>query len=177
MNKIIILVGNVGSGKTTIAREFVERGYVAVARDILRYAIGDGKYIFSTSLEKLVWDTELFMFNELLRLGKNIVVDEISISKAMRERYFFEYFYGKYRHYEFIAIEMPKLTKEQSVQRKLQEPHQQPDSDLWAGVWEKFDKQYQKPTEDEGFSRIIKLKSDESTQFHLDEIITAMGVL
>ena len=50
MSKIIVLVGNIGSGKTTWIKKFLKKTkgkYVVVSRDAIRYMMGGGKYIFA----------------------------------------------------------------------------------------------------------------------------------
>jgi predicted kinase len=153
--QLIILVGNIGSGKSTIANHYVDKGYVAIARDQLRYAIGDGKYIFDYEYEPIIWSTELFMFKRFLDLGVNVIVDEIGLTKFLRKRYIIP---AKRRGYWIRVIEFPKLNMKESVDRRLNNPHGQPDRKKWNDVWKKFHKCYEKPTKDEGIDEIIKLR-------------------
>ncbi len=67
--EIIILVGNIGSGKTTLAKKYAKKGYVIIARDDLRYNIGAGQYVFDRKLEKAIWQTEIDMVYNFLQLG------------------------------------------------------------------------------------------------------------
>ena len=62
MKNLIILVGNIGSGKSTYAKKYQKKGYIVIARDQLRYAIGGGEYIFNTKYEPLIWKTEYYLF-------------------------------------------------------------------------------------------------------------------
>lgn len=153
--ELIIFVGNIGCGKSTIAREYVSKGYVAIARDQLRYAIGEGEYIWDDRYEPIIWATEQFMFKGFCNLGINIVVDEINVSRRMRGRYTQ---YSKLYGYKVKAIVMPRLSMEESVSRRMKDPHGQEDIKVWEQVWARFDKIYEKPTLEEGFDEIIKLK-------------------
>ena len=45
--QVKILVSNIGGGKTTLSKRYVEFGYVVISRDTLRYGIGNGEYIFN----------------------------------------------------------------------------------------------------------------------------------
>ena len=156
MPKCIILTGNIGSGKSTLVKEYVKKGYIAIARDALRYNIGAGKYIFDLKLEHAIWETELDMLINFLELGVNIIIDEVGMSRLMRQRYFGVIdFWGK--NHEVISIEMPKLSKKESVDRRMQDPHGTPDRKVWEGVWDKFNAQYEKPTKKEGFDKLVKL--------------------
>ncbi len=152
--KLLIFTGNIGSGKTTLAKTYVEDGYVAIARDQLRYVIGEGKYIWNDYYESIIWSTEQFMFKAFCNLGVNIVVDEVGISKKMRFRYIE---YGKICGYNIKAIVLPRLSMKEAVDRRIKNPHGQYDRKVWEHVYSQFDSQYQEPTNEEGFDEIINL--------------------
>ena len=152
--ELIILIGNIGAGKSTLAKGYVEQGYVIIARDALRYGIGGGKYIFNLDYEPLVFATELYMFKKFVDIGVKIAIDEIGISKEMRKRYIH---YAKRAGYNITAVVLKKLSKKESVDRRMQNPHGQFDRKIWDIIWEKFDKLYEFPTKKEGFNTIIKL--------------------
>ena len=156
--ELIVLIGNIGEGKTTIAQDYVKGGYVAIARDTLRYGIGDGQYIFNPEYEPIIWATELYMFKRFLELGCNILVDEVGITKSMRARYISK---AKKKGYKIIVIEMPRLTMNEAVDRRMQNPHNQPERKLWEQIWTRFDAVYEEPTKDEGIDIIIRLKGDQ----------------
>jgi len=52
--ELIILIGNLGTGKSTFAKTLVEKGYINISRDSLRYMIGAGKYIFNKEFEQSI---------------------------------------------------------------------------------------------------------------------------
>ncbi|MBN1467701.1 MAG: AAA family ATPase [Fusobacteriaceae bacterium] len=156
MKKLIILIGNIGSGKTTFikSQRLVKKGYVVIARDRLRYAIGGGDYIFNVDYEPIIWQTALELFEKFLKLGVKIVVDEVGITKLIRKRYIF---LAKKYKYKTIGIEMPRFSKRKSVNHRMKNPHGQFDRRLWERVWDKFNKVYEKPTKSESFSQLFRL--------------------
>ena len=154
MKHLIVLVGNIGAGKSTIAKEYQEKGYVVIARDGLRYAIGGGTYIFNLEYEGIIRKLENKMLDYFMEKGVDIVVDTVGVSKEMRKKYIL---CGKNYGYKTICIELKKLTKKESVNRRMNDPHEQYDREIWEDVWETFDNQYQKPSLDEGFNEMIKL--------------------
>ena len=85
-NNIIILVGNIGSGKSTLARKYQEQNYIVISKDNLRYSIGGGNYIFYPMFEPIIWKTELYLLRSFLKLGVNIVIDGVALSKKLRKR-------------------------------------------------------------------------------------------
>ncbi len=152
--ELIVLVGNIGSGKSTTARKYIDKGYVAIARDYLRYAIGEGKYIFNRDYESIIWRTERFMLRKFMEVGINIVSDEVGVSRKFRKMYLK---YGKEYGYTTKAVVMPRLSMKESVDRRMNDPHGQFNRGLWEEVWTKFDKQYQVPDLQEGFNEVITL--------------------
>jgi len=156
MPQLIILVGNIGSGKSTLVQEYIKKGYIVISRDSLRYGIGGGQYKFDYDLEPVIWETELTMFKLFLLLGKNIIIDEVGISKLMRKRYLDIVRLPFYPNYSVICIEMPKLSRKEAIDRRMKDPHGQPDRQIWEDVWEKFNNQYETPTKEEGFNKIIR---------------------
>jgi len=151
-NNIIVLVGNIGSGKSTLVKQYQEQGYIVIARDMLRYAIGGGEYVFNPEYEPIIWNTELSLLDDFLNKGVNIIVDEVGLSKAMRRRYID---IAEIYDYNITCIQLRKLSKEESVNRRMINPHGTNDRKVWGDVWEKFNKQYEEPSLDEGFDEII----------------------
>ena len=153
--EVIILVGNIGSGKSTLTKKFQQKDYIVIARDQIRYAIGGGNYIFDLNYEPIIWEVELYMFTRFLELGINIVVDEVGINKKQRARYIL---LAKQFKYKVKLIEMPKLTMQEAVNRRMNDTHHQPDRKIWEQVWKKFNRLYEKPTKKEGIDKIVRLK-------------------
>lgn len=157
--EIIIMCGNIGSGKTTLSKEYVKKGYVVIAKDRLRYDIGAGQYIFNPKLESAIWQTEMDMLMNFMLQKVNIFVDEIGVSKEMRARYL-KVIKANHPKYKITCIEMPRLSMKECVDRRMKDPHGQPDRNLWETVWKKFNEQYEKPLKKEGFDKIIRLKNE-----------------
>ena len=155
--KLIILVGNIGSGKSTITKRYIKEGFICVSRDGLRYMIGGGQYIFNENLEPIVWDTELYIFKQLLKKGVNIIVDGAEINRSIRERYIH---LAKQYGYIIEALVLPKLSRSKCVKNRMKNPHGQPDPQLWKQVWNRFHKMYEKPKFDEGIDLITYVSPD-----------------
>lgn len=155
MKELVILVGNIGSGKSTICKKYQEKGYVVIARDMLRYAIGGGKYIFNTKYEPIIFSIEKEMLEKFMELEVPIIIDEVGISKVLRAEYVF---LAQEYDYKVICHIMKKLSKEESVERRMKNPHGQYDKKLWESVWERFDKMYEEPSKEEGIDKIIREK-------------------
>ena len=140
-------------GKSTICKDIALAGHVIISRDSLRYMIGAGKYIYNTVLEPAIFEAEEGILRSFMKLGVNIIVDETGINKQYREPYVK---LAKEYGYSTFAYVMPKLSKKESVDRRMKNPHDQADRTIWEGVWKKFDDLYEEPTKEEGFVSIIK---------------------
>jgi len=158
MKNLIMLVGNIGSGKSTFSKKYQEKDYVVIARDQLRYAIGNGKYVFNVDYEHIIWNTEYYLYKSFLRLGENIVVDEIGISKKLRQRYIR---LAKKKGYKITVIEMPRFCMGEAVNRRMINPHGQYNVKVWKEVWTRFESMYEEPSKKEGIDEIVKIKKEE----------------
>jgi len=154
--RLYIMVGNIGSGKSTLVKKLLAKNpnIVVIARDALRYMIGGGDYVFNPKLEPTIFNTAEQAIEQFMLLGVDILVDETNMSSAHRKEYLtLARRYG----YEAVAIVMPVLDKKTSVDRRMQNPHGQDDRALWEGVWDKFTAIYERPTEEEGFSQVSEV--------------------
>lgn len=158
MKNLIILVGNIGSGKSTYAKKYQKAGYIVIARDQLRYAIGGGNYVFNKFYEPIIWRTELYLYKKFINTHVNVIVDEVGLTKEMRKRYIP---YAKRNGYKITVIEMPRFCMGESVNRRMMSPHGQPDAKLWNQVWTKFEGMYEEPSLKEGFDKIKKVGKNE----------------
>ena len=154
--EIILLIGNIGTGKSTLAKELAKDGYVIVSKDALRYMIGGGRYIFDKHIEPIIWDIEIAMIEELMENNFPIVVDSRCINSIMRYYYISA---AKRNNYKVNAIIMPRVSKEEAVNRRMKNPHGQLDKELWNSVYDKFDKVFEGPTKREKFDEVTELTS------------------
>jgi len=152
--KIVILVGNIGSGKSTLTKKYVSDNYICISRDAFRYQIGSGDYIFDAKYESVIHLTEKFMIEEFMKKRFNLIIDETGINEEMRRPYIQ---LAKKHNYECIAVELSRISKELAVQRRMNCPHGTGSKNLWERVWEKFEERYVSPTIEEGFDDITKL--------------------
>ncbi len=78
MNKLIILKGLPGSGKSTFAQELVKQGYKRVNKDLLREMIDCG--VWSRDNESTILESEKVLVREFLKQGFNVVVDDCNFA-------------------------------------------------------------------------------------------------
>jgi len=150
--KLILVVGNIGSGKSTYIK--TRNDCIVVSRDSLRYMFGNGSYIFDKKLEPAVHAGTVTIVEELMQSGVNIILDEVNVSKRLR--FYYVNLANQYG-YTKEAIILPKLDKETSLNRRMQNPHGHPNREKWAEVWDMFDKLYEEPIKEEGFDVVVRL--------------------
>jgi predicted kinase len=157
--KLMLMVGNIGAGKTTYIKS-LNQEYITLSRDKMRFMIGNGEYIFSFRLENAIWHGELELFKGMINEGVNIAIDEINTNKNMRGRYIHQMLVNTWdsNKYEVIAVVFPRLSKKESVDRRMKDNHDKSIERItWEEVWDHFDKNYTPPTIEEGFDKIIYL--------------------
>lgn len=150
-----IMIGNIGSGKTTYTRELVKAGWICVSRDMLRYMIGDGLYVFNPEYEPMIEEITQFALREFLHKGLNIILDECNMTKKYRKKVIKV---AKGFEYQIEAVCTPKLDMKTCVDRRMSKNHGENTRETWEMVWKRFDGNYQEPTKDEGFDKITNLQ-------------------
>jgi len=153
MKELVLLVANIGEGKSTLAKQYQEKGYIVIGKDSLRYVIGAGNYVYKQEYEPIIWEIEINMLDSFMNIGADIVIDSVCVSKSMRARYI--HCAGMY-DYNIKCHVLPQLTMKEAVDRRMQNPHGQRDRELWERAWIKFQAQYEEPTLDEGIDEIIR---------------------
>lgn len=156
MNQVKIMCANIGGGKSTMAKKYVEKGFVVISRDNLRYAIGNGEYIFNLDYEHIIKKTEAFMLRKFLKQGVNIVIDACNVSKLLRKRLID--IIHDYANYEIAVIKMPKLSMNESIKRRLRNNHGDVSAEAWIAVWNMFNDLWEEPTLDEGIDLILTVE-------------------
>ncbi len=151
---LILLIGNIASGKSTLSKEYVEKGYTVVSRDAIRYMVGGGNYIFNPDLEPVIKTGTQALLEKFLEDELCIVYDETNVCMSLRQP---TIELAKKYGYTITAVVLPKISKEKSVNRRMKNPHGQYDRDIWNTVWTNFNNMYEKPTLDEGIDEVIEL--------------------
>jgi predicted kinase len=149
--KLILMVGNIGSGKSTMVKKLVKRGFYCVSRDSIRMMLNAGKYAFKRKDEYLVTALEQAMLRLLMTLQENIVIDDVNVHRDIRRNWLDM---AKTFKYNATAYVMPKLSRRVSVNRRMKDPHGTEPRSTWEYIWTRFDFGYEEPTKKEGFYSI-----------------------
>lgn len=85
MQKVFITIGNIGCGKSTWAKKYVEEhpNTVIVSKDSIREMLY-GKYDYREEDESLISSMMIELTSQLININKNVILDETNESKIYR---------------------------------------------------------------------------------------------
>lgn len=154
---LYVMVGNIGSGKSTYVKKFLQShpDVICISRDAFRYMIGGGNYVYNEALEPYIFLLEEQAIWFALKEGLDVIVDEVGMSKKHRLNYIDS---ADCHGYNITALIMPELTKDICVERRLTNSDRDTPKKVWEEVWDKFNNEYEEPTTEEGFNNIIFIK-------------------
>lgn len=155
---LVLLFGNIASGKSTMSKVLNKHGFVCVSSDALRYMLHPYVYKFDQEEDYAISETEKIAVTTLMSLNKNIVVDDAGNMLFYRREWLVEL--AKKNCYKLIAITMPFFSREVSVKRRMKHPHGKYSKERWSQVYDMFQKNYNPPTKKEGFDAILSSNSD-----------------
>jgi predicted kinase len=120
---VYILVGLIGSGKSTWAREKAkEDNTIIINKDVIRQMF-KGEYFFHKDYEHLVDQMSKACFLKALQKGYNVIIDETNITKKKRAAYVEavkEHYYMIDEPVEFEIVWFPE--KRNNIENRMKEP-------------------------------------------------------
>lgn len=157
---MIILVGNVGCGKTMISRRYADINYVIVSRDALRSMIDGERYKFDFKLEPHIFEIETTAIDIFLDAGYNIVVDETNTSPRTRFRLLR---LAEDHNVQTLVHILPRLCRKECIDRRMKHDKRGYTRKRWEEIWDMFDKSYVEPDYKEGFDWMLREKYPNQT--------------
>jgi len=150
MSVMYLLVGNIGLGKSLIARKLAWRGCVVVNHDALQVTMDGGEYGWYDSDKRNVYHAcEDGIIRAALLNGMDVVIDRTLISKRVRSR--FIELAVEYKA-EVICYDFGRGDSE-GLERRLKEPRGMSVS-TWNGVYDRMKGQYESPVSSEGIQEV-----------------------
>ncbi len=154
MNKTLVLpVGNVGTGKTTLGQELVDNyGFRVLSRDNLRRMIYGDRYRFGFD-EDLVKKVEETALSVALLQEKNVYVDETHVQRENRINKIDR---AHKKGYRVFGVRLSPICKEEAVKRKNNDKNKEDSKSDWGEVFERLSIALEEPVKDlEGFDRLF----------------------
>lgn len=149
---LLILTGNIGSGKSTVCRKARRHNFFVCGRDYLRKMIGGGAYWFDTAIEPIILEMEMHVVEALMHAQKNIVIDEVGMTFRGRAKYID---LARQHDYYAVSYRMRPLSMRTCIRRRMKAPHGRFTERTWERVWKMFDQAYVRPTKTDGFSHVL----------------------
>ncbi len=156
MQELILMVGNIGSGKSTIAAKYAKRGYVVINNDAITTMVQGGEYGMYDPEKWMVYKNIANSgIRTALENGFSVVVDRTNVSKRKRAEYI-----NMARAYRCNtkAIDFGSGSEE-CLQRRILNSNGVT-AKKWDSVFMKFKEQYEEPSQDEGLDIIEKAPED-----------------
>ncbi len=150
MGKLILMVGNIGSGKSFLASKLAKKGCVVVNMDNIQQNLAGGEYgLYDFAKRDIYYAIETSAIETALKQGFEVVVDRTNMDKKTRKRYIE---LGK-KYTDKIVCYDYGAGSQQELKRRLENSQGVPNSQ-WSEVFNMMRKKYERPDLVEGFSNV-----------------------
>ena len=150
---IYVLVGNIGTGKSTRAKELHDENTIIVNYDSIFPMLSSGNYSYEKKKVPIYRAIEETAVVTALRNGLNVVVDRTNLTRQIRARYIEM---GKRYDADIVCIDFGSGSDESLSRRQQADDDRGKSPEKWAKVHVQMQRQYEKPSLEEGFSKIIQ---------------------
>lgn len=153
MQKMILCIGMISSGKSTYAKNLVKQmGYISCCDDDVLNLVTAGQYLYRKEIKSLLKTLENAVVSNALLGGFNVVIDSArNVSIAKRSRFIQ---WAKSFDIGVEAVVFPKESNEIHAKRRTEHDNRGLPYDFWLDVANEHDKIYGEPEEVEGFDAI-----------------------
>lgn len=150
--KMIIPVGNIGCGKSTIARKYAKLGYNIINMDTIQSMLSGGEYGMYDNNKKPVYSAiETTAIETSIENGDSVFIDRTNIDEKRRKSFID---IANKHDVETIALNWGRGNLE-SLSRRLENP-KGTTCKTWESVHSFMEESYQEPNLNEGFTKIIE---------------------
>ncbi len=174
MAKLILMVGNIGTGKTTTANRLMvdaahlkNRDIIIISTDDLATILANGHYgpdIWTNRHIHLYSAVKQCIVHEALINGFDVIVDGTNMSKICRKAYID---IAKEFDVEDVEIIVYLHTYPDGLNRRINDPkskHTSTSTKQWTKIYNDFADTYEKPVLDEGIDHIFEVKGINSNE-------------
>lgn len=152
---LIILVGPIASGKSTVARRLAQQGAVTITGDAIVNSLHAGRYtLYREELRPLYKAMQHTACTTALEMGLSVVVDKTSITAESRRQWLQ---IAKAYSTPSFAIKFAVESPETHAKRRYESDPRGYSYEKWLEVARSMAQRWQEPTLEEGFERVIQL--------------------
>ena len=163
MAKLILMVGNVGTGKTTTTNRLMDtvdirkgRDMITVSADCLAEMLFNGYYgpnIWTDKHWTLYASIKQYIIREALAKGFSVIVDGTHMAKVNRKTYI-----DIAKEFD-VNVDVYLHTYPDGLKRRIANPKSEHTSpEKWAEIYNNFEDMFEAPTLNEGIDNIIIVK-------------------
>jgi|GEM_PF-6483195 len=156
---ITLLVGTIGSGKSTVSKKIYEqntRNTIVVNDDSLVTMLHAGNYLdYNYDNRHLYKAIELSILTHCLCNKTNIIIDKTSLTKITRYKYIS---IAQSFSEQIRCIYFPPESPETHALRRVKDDHRGKTLDRWIQVATSHIKSMEEPSTEEGFCEVIRYK-------------------
>ena len=148
MQELILMVGNIGCGKSFLAKRLAKRGAIVVNNDNLLRMFSGGDYTYDHNLREFYHRAEASVIIEALNTGNSVVIDRTNLDKSSRARFIQ---LAKGSGAEVVTFDFGP-GQDMQLQRRIDDPQGQT-IQTWKSVYKSMKLRYEEPSHDEGIDR------------------------
>ena len=156
MQELILLVGNIGCGKSFLAKRLSKRGAIVINNDALLKTFHGGEYTYDLNLSKFYRSVEESAIHAALDTGRSVVIDRTNINKQSRSRFIH---IGKDMYNARIVSFDFGPGQDMQLQRRLDDPQGQT-AETWKCVYKMMQEKYEKPSNDERIDYVYQAPTE-----------------
>ncbi len=150
--QMIIPIGNIGSGKSTIAKKYTHLGYNVINMDTIQAMLSAGEYEMYDYHKKNVYSIiEKHSIEASLENGNSVFIDRTNMDKKTREKYIK---IANSHNVDVIALNWGQGDLK-TLTRRIDNPRGV-EKETWKKVHSFMNEKYENPDISEGFSCIIE---------------------
>lgn len=175
MQKLIILVGNIGLGKSTFARKLADEGAMVVNLDSIVTMLHGGNYKgYREDWKEVYKGAQIDIMQQAVISSLDIIIDNTNMKRKGRERLISKFCQcvGGFTEKKVICYDFSSGTEE-GLKKRMEEPKGH-EPEYWEGVYNRLKKEYEIPMGEEGFDEIIDMR--DVSVFPLTEFEYMYGV-